>query len=123
MKMTAADALAAPDVEYDVVKDAWGPGKDQVIRSLDAEQTMDWMDAREKNKREAGLQLIISSCMDSAPDPKNPGAEAPKAIFTAEHLGALKKKPSRITYKLVTAILELNGLAEKKDAAEKNPNA
>lgn len=101
----------AEDIEYAEVE-GFAPGRPFRIGSLTAGDLIEWSEANEgEAKREAGLRLIVKSLVNS----KNEryAASDPKAI------AVLRKKNHKVTERLVTDVLKLNGMNVKKDAEAK----
>jgi len=99
---------AAPDVQYDEVE-AWGGTLR--IGTISANDMLDFVEANEgPAKKTAGLRLIVKSIVDGEGN----------RIGSDKMLTALGKKDSGTINKVVTKILELNGLS--KEAAKKLGN-
>lgn len=106
--MSMADIAAADDVEYFDIE-AWGG----IVRigSLDANAFITWQEENDgPAKRTAGLRLIVDSLVD----------EQNNRIGTDKHLEMLKKKSVKMTEKVVTEIVRLNGLKVKGTDSTKN---
>lgn len=102
------EVAAAPDVEYDTVV-AWA-GKPIRIGSLTAADLIEWSEASEgEAKRTAGVRLIVRSMVDKDGN----------RIANDTHIGVFAKKSHKITETIVRAILKLNGMDVKADAAAK----
>ena len=104
--LSIADIENATDVEYFEIE-AWGG----IVRigSLTADDFIEWQEANEgPAKRTAGLRLIVKSLVD----------EQNTRIGTDKHIELFKKKSVAMTEKVVSAIVKLNGLKVKGDAAK-----
>jgi hypothetical protein len=112
------DIVQVDDVRYDYVTvPEWSkPNQPAVVRigSLNAEDLIEFVESNEgPAKRTAGLRLIIQSLVD----------EQGKRVGRPEHLQALKKKDAKACNRIVEAILKLNGIETRAQAAAKNASS
>lgn len=97
-------------------------GRSVWIKSLLAEDMMEWSEANEKNeqkKREAGLRLIVKSMVRVTLDAAGNVATA-VTVGSEEDIPKLRKMKAMVTEKVIKAILDFNNMTEKKDTAVKN---
>lgn len=104
------DMLSAEDIQYvEVPTPEWG-GKVR-LGSLSAGEMMTFIETSEGPERQtSGLRLIVRSLVDA--DGNRIGSD--------KYLESFKKKDAKVINRLVKAILELNGMDVKAQAAEKN---
>lgn len=99
------------DIEYTTVE---GFTKDRPFRigSLTAGDLIEWSEANEgEAKRTAGLRLIAKSLVNQKGERY--------ASDEAKAIPLFRKKNHKVTERIVTDILKLNGMTVKKDAEEK----
>lgn len=97
---------AAQDIEYAVVE-GFTPGKPFRIGSLTAGDLIEWSEANETEaKRTAGLRLICKSLVN---------AKGERYALDPKNIEVFRKKNHKITERIVTDILKLNGMTVKKD--------
>ncbi len=116
--LNRADFLLANDVEFARVP-GFKVGTTVVIRSVSAGDMIEWSEANEgEAKKTAGLRLIVKSVVDGEPgvDENATGS----LMLSMEDLEALRKKTHKTSENIVKAILKLNGMTVKQDAAAKN---
>ena len=105
------EIAAVNDVEYATIP-GFRAGQTLRIGSLTAGDLIEWSEANDgEAKRTAGLRLITKSLVNSkneryASDPKN--------------IQVFRARSHKVTEKVVEAILDLNGMTPKRDAAAKN---
>lgn len=94
------------------------PGQVFVIASVTAGDLIEWSEANEgEAKRTAGLRLIVKSVVDGEPG-KDEGATG-RRIMDDTHIALLRKLQHKTTENVVKAILNLNGMNIKDEAAAK----
>lgn len=112
--LTPADLAAEPVEIMKVVLDA--KGGVMFIGSLTADDFADWNDAKGQGdieaRKSAAAKLIVSSLVAGEKDPTRIGTDAMIPLFR-------KAKMAR-TEKLIKAILKLNQINQKDEAAVKN---
>ena len=109
-----AEIEAAVAVEYKLV-DGWTPGQLLEIGSLSGEDILEWSEAEDPDaKRHAGARLICKSLVSSEKD-----GRVRYASDVKKNVPIFLRKPHKATERIVRAILELNGLTPKQDAAVK----
>lgn len=110
--MDELEASGASIVEYAVI-DGFKAGEKIRIGSVTAGDIIEWSEANDgEAKKTAGLRLITKSLV--GPEPGNV-----RFADNAKNIAKFRAMRHNVTERIVKAILELNGMSVKADAAAK----
>lgn len=105
-----SELVSANAVRYDEIE---GYGRKVAIGSLNSEDMVEWLEANDAEKREAGLRILVKSAVEVvARDDQGRITEAKRIAKEDrdQYLEYFRKKDARENGKVIAACLKLNGL-------------
>ena len=114
------DINDASTIEYREVK-GFKAGQTVWIGSLTAGDIIEWSEAGDDKeaKRTAGLRLLSKSLVSVEPGTNKPGPTSIRYADNETSIAVFRKKNQADCQRVIAAILELNDLTPKADAAAK----
>ena len=114
------DIKEASSIEYEEVS-GFKPGQKVWIGSLTAGDIIEWTEAGDEKeaKRTAGLRLLQKSLVSVNPDTGKPWEFSVRYADDPSTLAVFRQKNQADVQRVIAAILKLNGLNVKEDAAAK----